>query len=61
MGIDNALLVSDNQLKASTEQDKMHSAASGRLYNEFGGWSPRYSLHIVTGSLSFTGTALCLS
>lgn len=41
MGIDNSLMVHDNQMKASTELDRNSGAASARLYNEFGGWSPR--------------------
>ena len=41
MGIDTALMISNDQLKASTELDKLHGAAAGRLYNEFGGWAPR--------------------
>jgi hypothetical protein len=41
MGIDNSLMVHDNQLKASSELDKPSGAAAARLYNEFGGWSPR--------------------
>ncbi|KAL4222951.1 Mucin-5B [Mactra antiquata] len=40
MGIDNSLMVKDNQLKASSEKDRNTAASTGRLYNEFGGWQP---------------------
>ncbi|XP_052248669.1 mucin-5AC-like isoform X9 [Dreissena polymorpha] len=43
MGVDNALLLRDGQLTASSGLDTMHGAAAGRLYNQFSGWAPATS------------------
>ncbi|XP_048245023.1 mucin-5AC-like isoform X2 [Haliotis rufescens] len=41
MGIDNALTVKDNQITASGFSGNRFTAPAGRLFNEFGAWSPK--------------------
>ncbi|XP_067650638.1 mucin-5AC-like [Haliotis asinina] len=41
MGIDNALIVKDTQITASGFSGNRFNAPAGRLFNEFGAWSPK--------------------
>lgn len=43
MGVDNPMIIRDNQMTSSTHLDNQHMASAGRLYNEFTGWAPMYA------------------